>query len=120
MKTKISPFAGTRVELSPSLDLWMRGARYGTIRNVTRTAERTIATVAIDHPQVKRLQKIDVTNLSARLVRPIGPKEHLFGFSGFHVQICDLREDRACVCRYAASPIEERLWIYPDDLERES
>jgi hypothetical protein len=28
---------GTRVELSPSTDWWMRGARYGTIVRATRT-----------------------------------------------------------------------------------
>lgn len=37
---------GTRVELHPALDLWMRGARYGT---VTRIGKRGAIYVKLDN-----------------------------------------------------------------------
>lgn len=30
-------FVGDRVQLHPATDLWMRGARYGTVTKVTKT-----------------------------------------------------------------------------------
>ena len=53
---------GCRVELSPGYDLWMQGARFGKVRSI----KVGIATVKMDHPQVKRLQKIPVTDLLRR------------------------------------------------------
>jgi hypothetical protein len=50
---------GTRVEIAPHLDLWMRGARYGTVVSV----KDGIARVRMDHPQVKVLAKIKVEDL---------------------------------------------------------
>lgn len=42
---------GTRVEIAPHHDLWMRGARFGTVRKI----EHGAVAVKMDHPQVKRL-----------------------------------------------------------------
>lgn len=39
-----------RVELHPACDLWMRGARFGTVRGRTRNFVK----VRMDHPQVRR------------------------------------------------------------------
>ena len=54
---------GDRVELSPAYDLWMRGARFGTVKQI----HNDIAFVEMDHPQVKRRQKIPIADL--KLVR---------------------------------------------------
>lgn len=45
---------GKRVELHPGCDLWMRGARFGT---VVREKGDTVW-VKMDHPQVKRLVRL--------------------------------------------------------------
>lgn len=45
---------GDRVELSPACDLWMQGAKYGTVRGLTDGAYL----VRMDHQSVKRLQTI--------------------------------------------------------------
>jgi hypothetical protein len=42
--------AGDRVELHPGCDLWMRGARFGTVTKVGRK----FVTVKMDHWQIKR------------------------------------------------------------------
>lgn len=44
---------GTRVEIHPGCDLWMQGARFGTITG--RTGDGRIR-VRMDHPQVKKAQ----------------------------------------------------------------
>ena len=44
---------GARVEISPHFDLWMQGARFGTVRKVVDG----VVTVKMDHPQVRRLQR---------------------------------------------------------------
>ena len=41
--------AGARVELSPHLDFWMRGAKYGTVLSV----KDGVARVELDHPEVR-------------------------------------------------------------------
>lgn len=46
--------AGDRVELHPACDLWMAGARFGV---VTRIRD-SVVHVRMDHPQVRRLQKL--------------------------------------------------------------
>jgi len=58
---------GTRVEIAPFYDLWMRGARYGTVAKVY-TDPRGVEMVAVrmDHPQVKKLAR-----MSAHDVRPV-------------------------------------------------
>ena len=44
--------------LSPACDLWMRGARFGTIQGAEIDAHgREVVIVRMDHPQVKRLQR---------------------------------------------------------------
>lgn len=47
---------GARIELSPHCDLWMRGAKYGTITKLGnhRKATADIVRVQMDHPAVKR------------------------------------------------------------------
>lgn len=52
---------GSRVELHPGMDLWMRGAKYGTITSV-RDGKPC---VRMDNPRVKRL----VCTVSSRLKR---------------------------------------------------
>lgn len=46
-----------RVQISPHFDLWMRGAKYGTVVREyvsPKTGERMVA-VQMDHPQVRKL-----------------------------------------------------------------
>lgn len=50
---------GSRVELSPHLDLWMRGATYGTVRRI----EDQIAIVRMDNPRIRKLQRIPTGSL---------------------------------------------------------
>lgn len=50
---------GCRVELSPSYDLWMQGARFGEVTSVGDE----MASVRMDHPQVKRILRIPVKDL---------------------------------------------------------
>ena len=45
---------GDRVELSPHLDLWMQGARFGTVHSVSLTPRDRVK-VRSDHPQVSNL-----------------------------------------------------------------
>ena len=47
-------FLKRRVELSPSHDLWMRGAKYGEVRKV----EGDVLVVKMDHPQVRKLVRV--------------------------------------------------------------
>lgn len=55
---------GMRVELSPLCPLWGRGAKYGTIRQVTK--DWTVL-VKMDDPRVRRLQRFtDHTQLTVR------------------------------------------------------
>lgn len=64
----MTSFKGIRVEISPSHDLWMAGARFGTIREVKILGNgQPVAVVKMDHGQVKRLQTFKVADLSARL-----------------------------------------------------
>lgn len=52
---------GKRVEIAPHFDLWMRGARFGTVRRVkTGKDGRVLLVLKMDHPQVKRLQTVPV------------------------------------------------------------
>ncbi len=53
---------GQRVELHPGCDLWMRGARFGTVHS---TAGCTVV-VKMDHPSVRKLQY-----LTAGLIRHV-------------------------------------------------
>jgi hypothetical protein len=55
---------GKRVELHPGMDLWMRGARYGTIHSVSRDGTYKLR---MDNPHVRRLVRVrpeDVTVIS--------------------------------------------------------
>lgn len=54
--------APCRVEISPHYDLWMQGARFGTVKSVTDG----IATVEMDNSEVKTLQKFPVGHLIRR------------------------------------------------------
>lgn len=44
--------AGDRVELSPACDLWMRGAKFGTVRKIAKGR----IVVRMDNPRVRNLQ----------------------------------------------------------------
>jgi hypothetical protein len=48
-----------RVEIPPGYDLWMMGARFGTIKRY----RQGIAHIKMDHPQVTRLAHIPVADL---------------------------------------------------------
>jgi hypothetical protein len=60
---------GKRVEIAPHYDLWMRGARFGTVKRVylgDSVNPRERLAIRMDHPQVKRLATVyadDVTYL---------------------------------------------------------
>lgn len=45
---------GDRVELHPGCDLWMRGARFGTVVGASLTPNDRVH-VRMDHPRVKNL-----------------------------------------------------------------
>lgn len=47
------PRIGARVELHPACDLWMRGARFGTVRAV----KDGILLVRMDNPRIRKLQR---------------------------------------------------------------
>jgi hypothetical protein len=51
---------GVRVEIAPHHDLWMRGARFGTVSKV----EDGAVAVKMDHPQVKRLRWFPISDLT--------------------------------------------------------
>jgi hypothetical protein len=61
--------AGMRIELSPHLDLWMRGARFGTVRIVTGLTPRSAPCVVVrmDNPRIRRLVQIGASE--CRVVR---------------------------------------------------
>lgn len=44
---------GDRIELHPGCDLWMRGARFGTVVAITSRKDKPCATVKMDHPSVR-------------------------------------------------------------------
>lgn len=50
----VSYGVGDRVELHPGCDLWMRGARFGTVVGMSLTSRDRVK-VRMDHPQVKNL-----------------------------------------------------------------
>lgn len=62
------PCAGKRVEIPAYCDLWMRGARFGTVTRVVEGKGNfldpkdprgaTIFAVRMDHPQVKKLVRV--------------------------------------------------------------
>lgn len=66
--TKNHPCVGKRVQIPAYTDLWMRGARFGTIERVIVGSGNyldprdprgaTIFCVRMDHPQVKRLARV--------------------------------------------------------------
>lgn len=56
---------GMRVELNPGYDLWMRGAKYGTLRQVyRRPSGKIVAQVKMDHPDVKTLIYPELADLT--------------------------------------------------------
>lgn len=68
MPLKFNP-VDRRVELSPGCDLWMMGARMGTVRKV----EGEILFIRMDHPQVKKLVKVTKDYVTFRCPRCLGP-----------------------------------------------
>lgn len=47
---------GDRVELSPACDLWMRGARFGTIVGFIGPSSAPSYQIKMDHPRVKGIK----------------------------------------------------------------
>jgi hypothetical protein len=47
---------GRRVELKPHLDLWMRGARFGTIEHWEYSLRMLY--IRLDHPHIKNLVRL--------------------------------------------------------------
>jgi len=63
-------FVGRRIEIGPHLDLWMRGARFGTVvmqSTAHAAGELMRLKVRMDHPQVKRLAVIHVSDIGKML-----------------------------------------------------
>ena len=61
--TRAEDFAvGQRVELSPACDLWMMGARFGTVRKIVNGR----VCVKMDNPRVRKLQWMAPAYLCAR------------------------------------------------------
>lgn len=121
---RVSVFLGIRVEISPSHDLWMQGARFGTIRKIDTA--RGLATVKMDHPQVKRLQVIRVMDLSARsrwvLALPEMPVQTARTISaGQRLYLFDAISTGRLSVRERLDPYDPRqhFWIYADQLECE-
>ena len=66
--TKNHVCVGKRVEIPAYCDLWMRGARFGTVERVIERSSNFVAAhdprggdifaVRMDHPQVKRLARV--------------------------------------------------------------
>lgn len=52
---------GVRVEISPHFDLWMHGARYGTVVQVS--PEKKVASVRMDHGQIIGLRTFPLDGL---------------------------------------------------------
>ena len=67
---------GMRVEIAPHYDLWMRGARFGTVTRVYHvesrrldpkdSLDRDMLAIRMDHPQVKRLAHIPAYDSTVR------------------------------------------------------
>ena len=55
---------GVRVELAPSCDLWMRGARYGEVMAVN---DHGIVMIRMDHKSVRKLQRLHASRLQRAL-----------------------------------------------------
>lgn len=56
---------GTRMELHPACDLWMRGAKFGTVTRITENSEGApIVHVRMDHHQVRKIQRFTVEYLA--------------------------------------------------------
>ncbi len=107
---KPSPFEGIRVEISPSYDLWMRGARFGTIRRIEKG---TIAVIKMDHRQVRKLARIPLADCTAWLARSMSPLKLYQG------NAVTLGHHTAGVSRlFARNPTTgQGFWIDPDGLE---
>lgn len=58
---------GARVEIHPSFDLWMRGAKYGTVVRCVKSGKRAgKVAVKMDHPQVRKLLYAKPEDLTVR------------------------------------------------------
>lgn len=72
--TKNHPHVGRRVQIPAYTDLWMRGARFGTIERVIigkgsyldpkDPRGATLYSVRLDHPQVKRAARVIAADCS--------------------------------------------------------
>jgi hypothetical protein len=109
----VDTFVGVRIELHPGCDLWMRGARFGTITGFGGS----YATVRMDHPQVKKLQRIPIERLSARASCLIGTPEIPHVLTGERVYFLLSQEGRAQVSDEPGYT-ERKFWIDGNVLER--
>lgn len=60
---------GRRIEIPAYCDLWMRGARFGTVHSVKDCGDRILAKVRMDHPQARAMAIVNL--LDCRLIRII-------------------------------------------------
>ncbi len=109
MASKKNPFAGIRVELSPGCDLWMRGAKFGTIRKIVGQ----VAVIKMDHPQVKKLQRVAVDRLTLTTTRLIGVVPNCYAIAQQRVYLEEVAQGRLYV-RSDHNDIPARLWADPD------
>jgi hypothetical protein len=56
-----------RVEIAPHYDLWMRGARFGTVIREYRSPRtgKNMVAVKMDHPQVRKLVRLPADDVTA-------------------------------------------------------
>lgn len=71
-KNAFRPLVGKRIEIPVHYDLWMQGARYGTVTGFRYGApgQSAYALVKMDHSQVKRRLKLWL--IDADYIRVLG------------------------------------------------
>lgn len=110
--------SGVRVELSPSLDLWARGARFGTIRRIEKSGSAQIAIVKVDHPQIKKLQRVNVKDLSVHTHYTI---ETRFGvvLTRTKLYVCSAQSDSLYVTPDCDPTTQRYLFVRASDVDCE-
>ena len=113
---KIIPF---RVEIQPHHDLWVQGARFGTIKRFeTLSTGAKIAIVKMDHPQVKKLQRLPLSYLKTSVRHLIGTLQGVYFPHGRSVYLRDFSSNGRLYVTDDPSPNATRLlWCDTLDLE---
>lgn len=62
---------GKRIEIPVHYDMWMRGARFGTVTSIGKDGE--CIRVALDHPQARR--RLKVWRADYDYVKVLGPAQ---------------------------------------------